>query len=505
MLIHHLFYVHLNEKRIDPGATELTTFLTNQKNVNFIGTTIAHGARIMFASAIGTAFTQMFWETLRSKIYSVAQIDALVNCGQSPFHPSAFRAATASFALYAVAVASSATALVVVLSPGALTNSQRERPCIVPTVPHQVTASSYSFANTYKPSTYAFIDSMLSIGEYFPPFQDDLTNTCGNGFSSCSYNISFVGPALDCIDITNKTDFTSFLSPPNFFVDFMYESTIWNATWNIGSTGISILTRDLAKGLLQATNCSAYNATYEASVYLEETVPATVHIWNVNRDTLPLQAQDTSFINYYARLGLTPLVGECFSGPLGPVTCIGPSTSTGLLFIKSATGNLTFRDTIPHFATSFIQNTSISLLSGSVDYDLSNNPATNLQYVTSTCSSPVTVYVYNSPRLLSVYGVALVVTVVLVAHGCRLILRNGVERNLYILDLIKIALDNDLVRIRKATCTNGWTKAQLCRTVYGQQKLIIIPKPTMDKADGSSEPVEVHSEELTACSEYRPH
>jgi len=47
-------------------------------------------------------FAQLFWWTPRSGNYTIREIDALVKCGQSPVHPSALRAATASSLLFLV-------------------------------------------------------------------------------------------------------------------------------------------------------------------------------------------------------------------------------------------------------------------------------------------------------------------------------------------------------------------------------------------------------------------
>ncbi len=120
MTAHHFFYAYLNEKSLDPTAAELPPVLQNQNNINFVGTTIAHGARIMLSMAIGMTFAQRFWETLRSRSHTIGQIDALVNCGQSPFRPSTLRAAKTSIGLFSISLIASATALVVVLSPGFL-------------------------------------------------------------------------------------------------------------------------------------------------------------------------------------------------------------------------------------------------------------------------------------------------------------------------------------------------------------------------------------------------
>lgn len=70
MLFHHVFYSHLNQKSINDAAAELPKFLRNQNIVNFVGTLIAHGVRIVLSIAIAVTFAQLFWKkTPNSKIH----------------------------------------------------------------------------------------------------------------------------------------------------------------------------------------------------------------------------------------------------------------------------------------------------------------------------------------------------------------------------------------------------------------------------------------------------
>ncbi len=98
------------------------SMLRDQNAVAFIGTTIAHGARAALSTAVGIAFAQIFWETLRSRSFTIRQIDALVKCGHSPFHRSALRA-TVSLQVFFVSCIASAMALIVIIVPGSLTVS----------------------------------------------------------------------------------------------------------------------------------------------------------------------------------------------------------------------------------------------------------------------------------------------------------------------------------------------------------------------------------------------
>ncbi len=115
--------------------------------------------------------------------------------------------------------------------------------------------------------------------------------------------------------------------------------------------------------------------------------------------------------------------------------------------MTTPTGNHTWTDNITHILTSYMQNISLSLLSGDVYTGFSNETWTNLIYVNSTCASTYTVYVYDSVRLLSTYGVALGITLVAVLPGCWLTLRNGREDKLVPSHIIQFALNDNLIRI----------------------------------------------------------
>ncbi len=143
-----------------------------------------------------------------------------------------------------------------------------------------------------------------------------------------------------------------------------------------------------------------------------------------------------------------------------------------------------------HFATSFMQNVTISMLSGNIYYGLSNDTATNLQYVNSTCSSLETVYVYNSARLLSAYGVTLGVTAVVIACGWRLIHRNGVEQKLVFSDIIRTALNEEMFcisgKVQLTGANTGTPEAYQCQWLFRETPSVI------NRSSGGVKPEELH-------------
>jgi len=277
MLAHHFFYAYLNEKSIDSTAAELPPRLQNQNNVNFIGTTIGYGGRIVLSMVVGT-FAQFFWEVLRARNHTIGQIVALVNCDHSPFRPSALRAAAASLSLFLLSFIASAMALVVIFTPGSLTvtsNFLRTRSCMVPTVPTINQPIFEDIGDKLEDSTMGIYSS----GSFMPPYQVDPAVACGKGAVSCSYNVSFVGAAFDCVDVTNTTDLSLLLDPhdPPSGMPFL----IWDfGKPIIDDTTFTFLSQDLVKGVAQATNCTIYNATYEVGVTLDGSV-SRIQVWSI--------------------------------------------------------------------------------------------------------------------------------------------------------------------------------------------------------------------------------
>ncbi|KLO12654.1 hypothetical protein SCHPADRAFT_971542 [Schizopora paradoxa] len=480
MLCHHFFYRYLNKKNIDLDAAELPTFLEKQSNVKFIGTTIAHGSRLLLSMAIGVTFSQHFWKSLRSRSHSISQIDALIHSGQSAFHYSTFTTAMTSSPLFFISIVSSITALIVVLTPGSLTVSpavERQVPCSVPSIPEVTTHLNTSF--DIDNSLFAVAASALSLNSYLPPFQVNQSATCGRGTSSCSYNVSFIGPALDCVDITNQANFSFFLDPKLQGTPSAAPFLIWNGSFFSGDAstpiGLSIFSRDLLQGSLHAVNCTAYNATYDVGVRTEG-ASSSVQIWNVKWNSELLFVNDSSFLQNYAYLGVDALTGLIFAGPnayaMSLTTFRLGNLQSTTFFSTTPTGNHTFSNTISHFAETFMQNLSISLLSGGIYYGVSNDTATNLRNVTTTCSASVTAYTYNSYRLLYTYSSILGIAGVVLVYGCFVISRNGAEHKLLFSDIVQIALNKEMFLTREKSKLDGRTRVHIERVSGSPDKLL---------------------------------
>ncbi len=211
------------------------------------------------------------------------------------------------------------------------------------------------------------------------------------------------------------------------------------------AASITILSQDLANDILQATHCTAYNATYDVGINLEEG-STTAQVWDISLDSVLVLGN--TFISTYTKDALEELVGYIYAGPNGYINNIfGGQVQHNTFFGTTQTGNHSWNGKISDFLTSYMQNVSISLLSAEVHYRFSKGAVASSQYVNSTCSSTFTVYDYDAPRLLFVYGVVLVVAALIVVLGCSLILRNGSEEKIAFSHIVQIALDERLFRI----------------------------------------------------------
>ncbi len=209
--------------------------------------------------------------------------------------------------------------------------------------------------------------------------------------------------------------------------------------------------------------------------------------------------EGNTFISSYGELGVSLLAGSVSAGPDAYTTTLsGSVVQRSSFFATTSTGNHTFTDGISHFATSLIQNISISLLSGNINYGLSNDTATNLQYINSTCSSSLTVYIYNPARLLTTYGVALGVTLLVtsavVAYGWW---HNGADQKLVFSDVIRIGLNEEMFDI--SGNLEGRTWVYLKRTAGSSEKLI--PSSPFDDSVGNPHTSTI---EIKEHSKYEP-
>ncbi len=200
------------------------------------------------------------------------QIDALVRCGQSPFNPSVLRAATASFLVFLISCIASAMALVVIIAPGFFNNFFGLS-----------TLQALHGSNGPGPHGLGIPMERLVVAVHreYP----------GIGYLSspvprCSLRLwrivvlvrRLIYRTSIRLHRREQSDELHRFLHAQHARPYPFPSLIWsgNAFDDFGGkivyglpVGVSVLTQDLVKGVTQANNCTAYNATYEVGVTLQ--------------------------------------------------------------------------------------------------------------------------------------------------------------------------------------------------------------------------------------------
>lgn len=302
------------------------------------------------------------------------------------------------------------------------------------------------------PNLYRMVLQNLVSGSYIPP-----PNFCG----TCSYNVTFNAPAMDCTDITSQFDFTTMdIDPP----------VIWYVGHNIGSGGstITVATMDSYGLRMEAARCSVYNATYSAEISHNATSTSIIV-----RDTVfhqlvsELEADAPDNLSIHTTAAATAAVLDGFGQvDLLRMSYIGQGVGPyaniyfNPYFIFSSLGrpglqsSMTWewdsmRDAFPQL----MANISISLLSNPI-----NAPTSNYD---TLCTYSTVLYVYDQLHLLLSYGLGILLASLCVAAGFWSIRRNGREETLEFSRLMVAILSPNLLHeelrksVRLKTKQNG--------------------------------------------------
>ncbi len=181
-------------------------WLRNQSVVSDIGLALSYAAQTFFIATIAMSSSQIFWCSLRSRVHTVSQIDALMKAQVNPFTPSSFRAAHASFSVLLMALLATAMSAVSIFAPGAVKvsfNRELSKECTIQTLRDLTSITTYNSSDYSAP-----IGAVLSVGTFIPPL-----NPCDSDDGiQCSYDLEFVGPGYNCQDVTASSDYSAFAS-----------------------------------------------------------------------------------------------------------------------------------------------------------------------------------------------------------------------------------------------------------------------------------------------------
>ncbi|KZP26134.1 hypothetical protein FIBSPDRAFT_357395 [Athelia psychrophila] len=367
MLGHHFLYVFLDGCVVpEPGMFRIyehslksswRNLVYTQEVTSALGNLIANSAKVALTAVIGIAFVQVLWLHLRSRQYTISQIDAFVACSGNPFTPSSISTwRSRAFFLAIIALCSTLMTAITVLSPGSLTIPPQtmtlNSSCLVSNIDIAMgnfyalnssgsnspgdggadqsglnsimqtaaqhmekrdsvlsRASASSMLNSRDAgggggfgNTYAGVDGLVARivvqGTYLPPIS---SQSCNPG-NTCQYNIEFIAPAFNCTNTT--VDFSANLPFRDNITSSDPVITVWNSTYTWDSGALVLLVtaaeiqNDSQGGVStasgQAVSCTAHNATYDARI-TQGPSSSTVQLTGRHlHGVLPLHAASTA-------------------------------------------------------------------------------------------------------------------------------------------------------------------------------------------------------------------
>ncbi|KAG5751776.1 hypothetical protein H9Q69_006083 [Fusarium xylarioides] len=198
---HHLYY-HYLDGRIIKSQNQQEWFLR-------VGTGIAFLARALLSAAVGFAYTQILWRTLRSKSVTIEGVNSLFGVLHNVWDFTAWELWTAAPALAAVAIIAWALPLIAVITPATVTVQVSDRPNItvvdapIPLLDYNNMLNFAQFTGVggvgyYAPSSYVsrVLLSVASLGSIL---------TFPAPFPNSSYSVDFYGPSISCSTPRNAT------------------------------------------------------------------------------------------------------------------------------------------------------------------------------------------------------------------------------------------------------------------------------------------------------------
>ncbi|PNP81395.1 hypothetical protein FNYG_05201 [Fusarium nygamai] len=198
---HHLYY-HYLDGRIIKSQNQQEWFLR-------VGTGIAFLTRALLSAAVGFAYTQILWRTLRFKSVTIEGVNSLFGVLHNAWDFTAWELWTAAPALAVVAMIAWALPLIAVITPATLTVEVSDRPNItvvdapIPLLDYNNMLNFAQFTGAgglgyYAPSSYVsrVLLSVASLGSIL---------TFPAPFPNSSYSVDFYGPSISCGTPRNAT------------------------------------------------------------------------------------------------------------------------------------------------------------------------------------------------------------------------------------------------------------------------------------------------------------
>ena len=442
---HDRFYTFLDGKAGDGGIfktihngfSDSETF-SDQSVVNIFANIITKVGGGSLAAAVSVAFVQLFWARITRRPTRLSDIDRLTNFARNPFDLVSWPVALSIRSLTAVIVIGALMEFISVITPGALTvEFVTSNDTCVYTIVDLFSANStvvnVPSAKILEPKvpTSGLVARTLMAGTYVPP-----QSFC----DICEYDVEFLAPALQCINVTSSTNFSRLSTSP---------LGVWSAQSDRDVTAhppeepnqvLNILSRNLLGDSLQsipqerdcpvvALNCSGWIAEYQVHVKHNFTSTAVVRSVTLKRPFLgeelegdpPLPLPDSQIIGFW-RAFLDTMIEEMalvfFAGAEGAqLTWNYGGSSPWLAWSALNRGapdmpwQWPWPSDLSVTVPDLMKNISLSLLAGT------NTGFPAIATNSTPCLTSSLQYVYRPARLLGTYGAGLALAAVCVALG----------------------------------------------------------------------------------------
>ncbi|CAF3623873.1 hypothetical protein SNK05_007562 [Fusarium graminearum] len=195
---HHLFYDYLND-RIVQSQNQQEWFLR-------IGTGMAFLVRTLLSAAIGIAYVQILWRTLRSKSVTINGINSLFGVSHNAWDLTTLELWTAAPALTIVALIAWALPLIAVITPATLSIEISSEPNItvvnrlIPNIDYDRSLWFGSWLEDRTISHTPHISRLL-----LPVATLGFILNIAAPFPNSSYSVDFYGPSISCETPKNRT------------------------------------------------------------------------------------------------------------------------------------------------------------------------------------------------------------------------------------------------------------------------------------------------------------
>ncbi|TDL15690.1 hypothetical protein BD410DRAFT_808734 [Rickenella mellea] len=416
-IFHHIFYMMLSHHPKFASPLKFGHSTIGPSWALTVGNGLSWLVQLFYTLAIGGVLVQRFWHLLHDRHFTLNEMNDVFSI------TSAFYTKTAIFrvpglALFAV-ISLGMGAVISTFVPPSLAVSVRplSEPCNIFTVDFTGTSIDPNSTIFKTPAVDHLARQVIFTQSNVVP----QSSPCSN----CTYNVTYSAPALTCERVPLAATLP-FFHPE---LESATHTTIWNTSVlldppNPGSVSILIWSR---VGSFSGTTgnysdpetigCVTKNATYHVNVDHRNGTRVTANVDIVpfsqnipNETALAFEALGQSL---GSALGGTMVFnvppkadsGEVDGFPFIAYTTLGTYSPTSWALNVDLLTNL---PTLMH-------NISTSLLAGSLTPD--GTKSTLSPVPDGQCFNESTVYVYDRVRLLVVYGVALLVTLVCVASG----------------------------------------------------------------------------------------